>query len=49
MLPIGSIFFPLIIAPFKMWLSVYTVQKIPFDDADTNILWCVSIYCLIIV
>ena len=36
MLPMGSIHFPLIVAPFKMW-KVYvetkpTIQKMPFED-----------------
>ena len=37
MLPVGSIFFPLIIAPFYNVVSS-TVQKLIFDDMNTNIL-----------
>ena len=44
MLPIemGSIFFPIIVAPFRcgfLYLETYsTVQKLIFDDTDSNIL-----------
>ena len=42
MLPIGSIFFPLIVAPFKtcfLYLEIYlTFQKLVYDHTDTNIL-----------
>ena len=49
MLPIGGIFFPLIVAPFKtsfIKLETYSiVQKLIFEDTDTNILrMC---YCLL--
>ena len=39
--PMGSIFFPLIVAPFKTgfrYVETYsTIQKLIFDDKDTNI------------
>ena len=42
MLPMGSIFFPLIVAPFKCgfcYVETYsTIQKLIFEDTDTNIL-----------
>ena len=52
MLPIGSIFFPLIVAPFKsgfFYVETYsTFQKLVFDYTDTNILR-VRVHLLLIV
>ena len=52
MLPMGSIFFPLIVAPFKSWIlnieTYSTIQKLIFDDIDTNILR-MCVYLLLIV
>ena len=40
MLPLGSIFFPLIVAPLKrgfLYAEIYsTVQELFFDDTDTK-------------
>ena len=39
MLPMGSIFFPLIVAPFMLKHNYSTIQKLIFNNMDsTNIL-----------
>ena len=48
MLPMGSIFFPLIVAPFRrgfLYVETYSIVQIyVFDDTNTNILrMCVYI------
>ena len=38
MLPMGSIFFPLIVAPLCYVETYSNIQKLIFDDMDTNII-----------
>ena len=46
MLPMGNIFFSLIVAPL---INILRRSKIGFDSTDTNILRvCLSIYCLLL-
>ena len=52
MLPMRSIFFPLIVTPFKTWFlygeTYSTISKVDFDNTDTNILR-VYVYLMLIV
>ena len=48
MLPFGSIFFPLTVAPFKIGFSQRDYPPKIFINIDTNILW-MSVYLLHIV
>ena len=52
MVPMRSIFFALIVAPFKTWFlhheTLSNVQNLIFDDTDTNLL-SVCVHLLLIV
>ena len=50
MLPIGTIFFPLIVFHFKRRLLYETyssISKLFFDDIDTTYLGYMTVYCLL--